>query len=67
VPLLAITGELDSEPMRQAGVTALLQPIAEQLRVEPLANVGHYPMQEQPPLLATLLGRFLSGEALTGE
>lgn len=64
IPLLAITGEQDSELMRQAAVTALLQPLNNNLIVEPLTNTGHYPMQEEPPRLATLLGRFLSGAVL---
>jgi len=30
-------------------------------RLVSLGECGHYPMQEQPPLLATLIERFLSG------
>ncbi|HEU4537653.1 MAG TPA: alpha/beta hydrolase, partial [Polyangiaceae bacterium] len=62
VPLLAITGEKDAEPMRHDAVKAALAPLAGRLSVVPLAESGHYPMQEAPPLLATLVGRFLSGE-----
>lgn len=62
VPLLAITGEKDAEPMRHDAVKAALAPLAGRLSVVPLADSGHYPMQEAPPLLATLVGRFLSGE-----
>lgn len=59
-PLLAITGEQDSEPLRSQAVAAVLQPLAPQAQVVGLADVGHYPMQEAPPLLAAMLERFLS-------
>jgi 3-oxoadipate enol-lactonase len=58
-PVLAITGEQDSEPMRQAGVTQLLSPLCKDLTVTPLQDCGHYPMQESPPLVVTLIERFL--------
>ena len=58
-PVLAVTGERDAEPMRQAQVAALLGPLCERLTVAPLADVGHYPMQEAPPLLVTIVERFL--------
>jgi pimeloyl-ACP methyl ester carboxylesterase len=61
-PVLAVTGEQDAEIMRREAVTRLLGPLCEGLTVIPLADCGHYPMQEAPPLLATLLERFLSGE-----
>lgn len=61
VPLLAVTGEQDGEIMRREAVTKLLGPIAESLTVTPIAEAGHYPMQEAPPLLATILERFLTG------
>jgi len=61
MPLLAITGEQDSEPMRKDAVTAALRPISADARVVPLESCGHYPMQEAPPLLATLLEQFLLG------
>jgi len=59
-PLLAITGEDDREDMR-AGVTgAALGPLAHDLTVVPLVGCGHAPMQEMPPMFATLVERFLS-------
>lgn len=61
VPLLAVTGEQDGEIMRRDAVTRLLGPICEALTVTPLAESGHYPMQEAPPLLAAILERFLAG------
>jgi 3-oxoadipate enol-lactonase len=58
--LLAITGERDIEIMRAASVTKLLAPLAARLEVSALADCGHYPMQEAPPLLVAILERFLS-------
>lgn len=59
VPLLAVTGEQDAEIMRREAVTRFLAPLCERLVVTPLADCGHYPMQEVPPLLVTILERFL--------
>jgi pimeloyl-ACP methyl ester carboxylesterase len=60
VPVLAVTGEQDAEIMRCASVSALLAPLCEQLVVTPLADSGHYPMQETPPLLVSIVERFLA-------
>ncbi len=62
VPVLAVTGEKDAEPMRSAAVTNGLSPLCEHLVVTPLADCGHYPMQEAPPLLVTIVERFLLGD-----
>ena len=59
VPVLAVTGELDAPPMRQDAVLQSLTPMCEKLTVIPLAQCGHYPMQEMPPLLVTTVERFL--------
>jgi 3-oxoadipate enol-lactonase len=59
-PLLAVTGEQDSPPMRSDAVTRSLTPLCPQLEVIPLADSGHYPMQETPPGLVAILERFLS-------
>lgn len=61
VPLLAVTGEKDAEIMRQEAVSKLLSPLCEALVVAPIADSGHYPMQEAPPLLVTIVERFLAG------
>ena len=61
VPVLAVTGEEDGEPLREAAVRAGLGPLCPRLEVVPLPRCGHYPMQEAPPLLAATLGRFLRG------
>jgi hypothetical protein len=57
--VLAVTGEQDIEIMRQVSVTKLLAPVCERLTVTPLAECGHYPMQEAPPLLVAIIERFL--------
>ena len=62
VPVLAVTGERDHEIMRREAVTKLLAPLCERLVVTPLAECGHYPMQEAPPLLVTILERFLASD-----
>lgn len=59
VPVLAITGEQDAPPMRSEAVARALTPLCEQLVVTPLADSGHYPMQEMPPLTVALIERFL--------
>ena len=60
VPVLAITGEQDAPPMRSEAVTRALGPLCDQLVVTPLADSGHYPMQEMPPLTVALVERFLA-------
>src|SRR5690349_1008456 len=62
-PVLAVTGEHDMEPMRQPGATQSLAPLCESLTVTPSAISGHYPMQEAPPLLATIVQHFLKWSA----
>ncbi|HEY4012494.1 MAG TPA: alpha/beta hydrolase [Polyangiaceae bacterium] len=59
VPVLAVTGELDSPPMRRDAVLRHLSPLCEDLEVIALADSGHYPMQEMPPLSVALVERFL--------
>lgn len=60
-PVLALTGEQDMELMRRASVEALWSPLCERLELAAIADAGHYPMQEAPPLVAALLGRFFAG------
>jgi 3-oxoadipate enol-lactonase len=61
IPVLAITGEQDAPPMRSDAVLRALGPLCDQLVVRPLAESGHYPMQEMPPLTVALVERFLAG------
>jgi 3-oxoadipate enol-lactonase len=58
VPVLAITGEQDNTVMQRASVTKLLSPLCPSLQIAALTDCGHYPMQEAPPLLVTLVERF---------
>src|SRR5450631_2885652 len=60
VPVLAITGEQDVPPMRRAAVESALGLLCDHLIVTPLADSGHYPMQEMPPLTVALIERFLA-------
>ena len=60
VPVLAITGELDAPPMRRAAVEPMLAAVCAKLEVASIAESGHYPMQEAPPLTVALLERFLA-------
>jgi pimeloyl-ACP methyl ester carboxylesterase len=59
VPVLAITGEQDAPPMRSDAVARALGPLCDRLVISPLADAGHYPMQEMPPLTVALVERFL--------
>jgi pimeloyl-ACP methyl ester carboxylesterase len=58
-PALAVTGEQDIEIMRREAVTKLLASTCPKLEVVALADCGHYPMQEAPPLLVATVERFL--------
>jgi pimeloyl-ACP methyl ester carboxylesterase len=60
IPVLAITGEQDAPPMRREAVLLSLGPLCAELVVTPLADSGHYPMQEMPPLTVALVERFLA-------
>jgi pimeloyl-ACP methyl ester carboxylesterase len=62
VPVLAIAGEQDLPPMRSAAVKELLGGICRQLTVAAVSDSGHYPMQETPPLFASLVQQFLAAE-----
>jgi hypothetical protein len=48
--------------MRREAVRSFLTPLCERLVVTPLVECGHYPMQEAPPLLVTILERFLAAD-----
>lgn len=67
VPLLAVTGEQDAPPMRREAVTSNLSPLCDELTVVPLADSGHYPMQEMPPLTVALSERFLGADGALEE
>jgi len=63
-PILIIAAAQDSPMFQAAALEAAMLPYYPNAKVVSLGESGHYPMQEQPPLLATLLERFL-GESDT--
>jgi pimeloyl-ACP methyl ester carboxylesterase len=62
IPVLAITGDRDAPPMQRDAVVRNLTPICDRLEVVSLAESGHYPMQEMPPMTAALVERFLGAD-----
>jgi pimeloyl-ACP methyl ester carboxylesterase len=62
MPVLAIFGERDAQPLRRDAVEPALHAIAPRLEVIELADVGHYPMQEMPPKTVALVERFLGAD-----
>lgn len=61
-PMLIIGAELDAPPFHAEGLKKSMLPYYPNAQVTTFAESGHYPMQEQPPLFATVLERFLSGK-----
>lgn len=57
-PVLAITGAQDSEGFSERRIREEFGPLYPRLAVVTLADSGHYPMQETPVLLATIIERF---------
>lgn len=60
LPVLAVVGEHDQEPFQEKTVRVGLSAAYPQLQVAVCTNAGHYPMQETPVALATVIERFLS-------
>lgn len=60
IPVSAVTGERDALHMHSDVVTRFLSPLCEQLEVTPIHDSAHYPMQETPPLLVSIVERFLA-------
>jgi pimeloyl-ACP methyl ester carboxylesterase len=58
-PMLVVTGAHDAPPFQEAYLKQALRPFYPQAAYATCEGSGHYPMQEQPPLLATQLERFL--------
>lgn len=63
VPVLAIAGEEDLPPMRGVAVTEQYRGLCPQLSVFAITDSAHYPMQETPPLLASLVQQFLATDS----
>jgi pimeloyl-ACP methyl ester carboxylesterase len=59
-PVLAITGEHDAPPMRRDAASRSLAPLCPRLTVASIAESGHYPMQETPPLFVATVERFVA-------
>ncbi len=62
LPVLIIAAGQDAPPFQAGALNTSMLPFYPNGRLVSLSECGHYPMQEQPPLLATLIERFLSEE-----
>ncbi len=58
-PMLIVTGADDAPPFQADALARTMLPFYPQARLLTLAGSGHYPMQEQPPALATAIEGFL--------
>lgn len=58
-PMLVIAAAQDAPPFRPEALEKSMMPYYPAAEMISLAESGHYPMQEQPPMLATLMERFL--------
>lgn len=61
-PLLIVAAAQDAPPFQAPALEASMLPFYPNARLISLGESGHYPMQEQPPLLATAIERFLGEE-----
>lgn len=59
VPIRVIAGGLDAPPFQAEALKASMMRYYPTARLTTLDASGHYPMQEQPPLLAAQIERFL--------
>jgi pimeloyl-ACP methyl ester carboxylesterase len=64
LPVLAVLGGEDAEPFTEPTVRRGLAHL--RLEVAVLASAGHYPMEETPVALATVIQRFLAAPAAPG-
>ncbi len=58
-PMLIVAAAQDAPPFQAAALEASMLPFYPNARLISLSESGHYPMQEQPPLLVTEIERFL--------
>jgi 3-oxoadipate enol-lactonase len=59
-PMLVIAAAQDSPPFQAAALEASMLPWYPNAKLISLSESGHYPMQEQPPMIATIIERFLT-------
>lgn len=59
-PMLVIAGEHDAPHFRAAALKDSMIPLYPEAQFFSMEGSAHYPMQEQPPLLVTVMERFLS-------
>jgi 3-oxoadipate enol-lactonase len=59
-PMLVVAAAQDAPPFQAAALEASMLPYYPNARLMSLGESGHYPMQEQPPLLVTGVECFLS-------
>ena len=59
-PMLIVAADRDAPPFRADALNTSTLPVYPNGRLVSLSECGHYPMQELPPLLATLIERVLS-------
>jgi 3-oxoadipate enol-lactonase len=58
-PMLVIAAAQDAPPFQAAALEASMLPLYPNAQVVSMGESGHYPMQEQPPMLASIVERFL--------
>ncbi len=66
VPFLVVCGDQDFPGVQIENLQNTFGKWLRSVAFERIATAGHYPMQETPVLLATLINRFLSSEPLAG-
>lgn len=59
-PMLIVAAAQDAPPFQAEALGVTMMPYYPNAKLISLGESGHYPMQEQPPLLATLVERFLA-------
>ncbi len=59
-PMLIVAADRDAPPFQAGALNTSMLPFYPNARLVSFSECGHYPMQEQPPLLAAVIERFLS-------
>ena len=58
-PMLIVAAAQDAPPFQPGALEVSMLPYYHNAKLTPLGESGHYPMQEQPPLVATTIECFL--------